>query len=143
MSYVRLLVHTVWGVKDHRPLLKKEKKNIVFTHIREHAREKNLFILEIGGGDDHVHCLISLNAEVALSKAVQLMKGESAFWVNQQKFFPEKFEWANEYFGISVSPSKVQDVRNYIKRQEEHHRKKTFEEEYQGFLKAVGLDRQG
>lgn len=143
MSHARILIHTVWGVKNHQPLLKKEKKDTLFAHIQENAQQKGLFILEIGSGDNHVHCLLSLNADMSLSKAVQLIKGESAFWANQQKLFSGKFEWAKEYFGVSVSPSKVQEVRGYIKKQEEHHRKKTFEEEFQDFLKAVGLDKQG
>lgn len=143
MSHVRILIHAVWGVKNHQSLLKKEKKEILFAHIQENAQQKGLFILQIGGGDDHVHCLLSLNADMSLSKVVQLIKGESAFWANQQKLFSGKFEWAKEYFGISVSPSMVQEVRAYIKKQEEHHRTKTFEQEYQEFLKAVGLDRQG
>jgi len=143
MSHVRILIHAVWGVKYHRPLLKKDKKEILFAHIQENAQQKGLFILEIGGGDDHVHCLLGLNADMSLSKAIQLIKGESAFWANQQKLFSEKFEWAVEYFGVSVSPSKVKEVRSYIKRQEEHHLKQTFEEKYQEFLKAAGLDMQG
>ncbi len=143
MPHVRILIHAVWGVKNHRPLLKKDKKEILFAHIQENAQQKGLFILEIGGWDDHVHCLLSLNADMSLSKVIQLVKGESAFWANQEKLFSGKFEWANEYFGVSVSPSKVQEVRGYIKKQEEHHRKKTFEGEYQEFLKAVGIERQG
>jgi putative transposase len=68
-----------------------------------------------------------------------LIKGESSFWVNKEKLTREKFEWQDEYIALSVSESGVENVRKYIYNQEEHHRKKTFGEEYQEFLRIHGL----
>lgn len=65
---------------------------------------------------------------------MQLIKGESSFWINKNKLTKEKFEWQDEYFAVSVSESILEKVRDYIKNQEEHHRIKTFQEEYDDFV---------
>jgi REP element-mobilizing transposase RayT len=66
---------------------------------------------------------------------MQLIKGESSHWVNKNKLLSSAFEWADEYFAVSVSESVVDKVREYVKNQEEHHRKKTFTEEWNEFMK--------
>lgn len=88
--------------------------------------------------DDHIHLLVSLNAEDTISKVVMLLKGESSHWVNQNKLIPNKFEWQDEYIAISVSESIVENVRKYISSQEEHHKKKSFTDEYEEFMKKFG-----
>ena len=65
---------------------------------------------------------------------MNLIKGESSFWINKNKITKTKFEWADEYFAVSVSESQINKVRNYIKNQEEHHKSKTLEKEYQEFI---------
>ena len=77
-----------------------------------------------------------------MSKVVQLIKGESAFWINQNKMTDSKFEWQNDYFAISVSDSVIDKVRNYIARQEEHHKFKSFQEEYDEFINKVSIAKQ-
>ncbi len=85
---------------------------------------------------DHIHLLVSLGAEQTIAKTAMLIKGESSFWVNRQKLIHGKFEWQDEYIALSVSYSAADKVRNYISNQEEHHKKKTFSDEYESFLKA-------
>jgi len=70
---------------------------------------------------------------------MQLIKGESSFWINKNKVTKHYFEWADEYFAVSVSESHINRVREYIKNQEEHHRKKTWEEEYNEFIEKYGF----
>jgi REP element-mobilizing transposase RayT len=70
-----------------------------------------------------------------------LIKGESSFWINKNKLTIEKFEWQDEYFAVSVSESMLDKVRDYIKNQEEHHRKKTFQEEYDEFISKYGFEK--
>jgi putative transposase len=67
------------------------------------------------------------------------MKGESSYWINKYKLTPEKFEWQDEYFAVSVSEKDVNKVREYIKNQEEHHCKTTFAQEYDLFMKKYGF----
>ncbi|MBI3510545.1 MAG: IS200/IS605 family transposase [Bacteroidetes bacterium] len=143
MAYVKVWIHAVWGTKNRYPFLTKEIRAEVINHVRENARTKNIFISRINGYHDHMHCLFSLNADVPISKVMQLIKGESAAWINKNKITREKFEWADDYFAISVSESVVETVKNYIDGQEEHHRKKTFAEEYDQFMKAYQFPVQG
>lgn len=84
--------------------------------------------------EEHIHVLISLGASQSVSKVAQLIKGESSHWVNSEALLRGRFEWQDEYIAISVSESDVQKVRNYILNQEEHHRRKTFMEEYSDFM---------
>ncbi len=139
MSYVKNWLHCVWGTKNRTPFLIEEIKFLILEHIKANAKEKDIYIDTLNGLSDHLHCLISLNPDIALSMAIQLIKGESSFWINRSRLTKSKFEWAVEYFAVSVSESHLPGVRNYIRTQEEHHRKKTWEEEYNEFLTEYGF----
>lgn len=103
---------------------------------------KGIHVDTLNGHLDHVHCLFELNPEVTLSKSLQLMKGEASFWANKEKLFAQKLDWADDYFAASVSESVLPQVRHYIKTQEEHHQKLTFMQEYEMFIKKLGLWKQ-
>lgn len=143
MSYVKVMIHAVWGTKNREHLITKDVRPVLLTHIRENAKLKGIFIDTINSQPDHVHCLFGLNADMALSKALNLIKGESSFWMNKQKLINYKFEWADDYFAASVSDSQVEKVRQYIVNQGEHHRKISFTEEYNKFLVSYGYNIQG
>jgi len=134
MSYVKIWVHAVWGTKKHYPYLTEPIRVKVFKHIRENAQKHSIHINFINGIEDHVHCLLLLNADLSISKTVNLIKGESSHWINQEKITAERFEWADEYFAGSVSDSRVKFVRDYIRNQQIHHQKTSFEDEYQKFI---------
>jgi REP element-mobilizing transposase RayT len=134
MAYVKNWLHCVWGTKSRTPFLTAEKKLQIINHIKTNAKSKTIYIDCINGHLDHVHCLISLNPDQSLSKVIQLIKGESSFWINKNGIINSKFEWADEYFGISVGESELHRVREYIRNQEEHHRLRTWEEEYNEFI---------
>ncbi len=140
MSFIKVYVHFVWSTKNRVPFLTDNIRKEVFNHIRENARNKNIFIDFINGYTDHVHCLISLNDDLSIGKIAQLIKGESSFWINKNKLTSAKFEWQDEYLAIGVGDDKIQTVRNYIAKQEEHHKKITFQEEYEEFIKEYGFD---
>ena len=143
MSYVRVWIHAVWGTKSRQPFLSKEIRRIVFEHIRENAKKKEIYIDTLNGVADHVHCLLGLNADTSIAKTIQLVKGESTYWINKEKITPNRFEWANEYYAVSVSESALDKVRAYIENQEEHHRKVTFADEVAEFLKEYNLEHHG
>ncbi len=134
MSFVKIWIHLVWATKNRVPLLEENIRADVFAHIADNAKSKHIYLNAIGGYHDHIHCLVSLGTEQTISKIVQLIKGESSHWINKQPLISTKFEWQNEYFAVSVSESVVDKVKNYILNQEIHHKKKTFEEEYQEFM---------
>lgn len=98
----------------------------VWNHIRENAKEKGIYIDYISGYSDHCHCIISLGVDQNIQKIIQLLKGESSYWINKLNLTKEKFEWQNEYFAVSVSESLIDKVRYYVKNQENHHKKKLF-----------------
>lgn len=127
------------GHKKPFPFFKKEIRPVVFEHIKQNALSKKIFIDTMNGVEDHVHVLLGLNADMSIAKTIQLIKGESSFWINKQKMTPASFEWADEYYSVSVSESMLQKVKDYINNQEEHHRKKSFQEECDEFLKHYSL----
>ena len=142
MPFVKVYIHCVWSTKNRIPYLDSiELRQKVWQHIRENANQKGIFIDFINGYSDHCHCLISLGVNQNIQKVLQLIKGESSFWINKNELTKEKFEWQDEYFVVSVSESIVDKVRDYIKNQETHHTKKTFQEEYDEFILRYGFKR--
>lgn len=93
MAYVRIWVHAVWGTKDREPILGKENRYTPFDHIRENAKIKNIYLDFINGYTDHVHTLISLDAEQSIAKVMQLLKGEASYWANKNNIFKHKLDW--------------------------------------------------
>jgi REP element-mobilizing transposase RayT len=140
MGYVKIWVHLVWTTKNREPILTKEIRREIFSHIRENAEKKDIYIDFINGHLEHVHCLISLGPGQNIDKVLMLLKGESSYWINKNKIFGRKFEWQDEYFAVSVSESSINRVRNYIREQENHHKKKSFNEEYQEFMRKYKFD---
>jgi hypothetical protein len=83
MPYVRVWIHLVWSTKNREPMLRSNIRGKVFQHIRENAKERNIHIDCINGIADHVHALVLLSADRALSKMLQLIKGEASYWINE------------------------------------------------------------
>jgi len=124
MAFIKVYIHFIWSTKNREPFLDSpELRKKVWEHIKENAKEKGIFIDKINGYQEHCHCLISLGIEQTMSKIIQLIKGESSYWINKHKLCKQKFESQDEYFAVSVSESMVDKVRGYIKNQEEHHKK--------------------
>ena len=141
MPYVKNWLHCVWGTKNRAQFLLGDTKFKVIDHIRTNAKAKGVYIDFINGYTEHIHCLLSLSHDQSLSKVMQLIKGESSFWINKNSLMGHKFEWAEEYFAVSVSESHLPRVREYIKNQEEHHRKMSWEDEYDELMKTYGFDK--
>ena len=139
MSYITVFVHYVWTTKNRILYLNDSTRPKVIEHIKENAKAKNIYIDSINGHKEHIHCLISMGPDKSLEEIAQLLKGESSFWINQNKLTSKKFGWQNEYWVAGVGKSELKRVRNYIKTQEEHHKKVSFEEELEEFLKEFGL----
>jgi REP element-mobilizing transposase RayT len=139
MPYIRIWIHLIWATKNRERIITKELTTKLLNHIRENAKSKNIFLDFINCVEDHIHVILSLGNEQTISKVVQLLKGESSNCVNKDKLVPGHFEWQDEYIAVSVSESQINKVRDYIKNQEEHHRKKSFAEEYKEFIKKFGF----
>ena len=142
MAFVKVYIHFVWSTKNRQPYLNSpELRKTVWEHIRENGKQKGIFIDTIGGYQEHCHCLISLEFDQTIRKIMQLLKGESSFWINKNKLVKYKFQWQDEYFAVSVSPSMVEKVRAYIRRQEQHHKNQNFTEELDEYREKNGFQR--
>ena len=97
-------------------------------------------VLAVGGIEDHLHILLSLPATIDVAKAAQLIKGGSSKWLNDKYFKQREFAWQEGYGAFGVNRSSIAAVRRYIQNQEEHHRTKTFQEEYLEFLKMNEIE---
>jgi putative transposase len=135
MSYVSSYFHCVFSTKERRPLITPALRERLRPFLGGIARENKMKALEIGGVEDHVHILLSLPSIMPISKALQLIKGGSSKWVHET--FPEHrlFAWQEKYGAFSASVSQLDAIIRYIKNQEEHHRKVTFQEEFLALLK--------
>ena len=140
MSYVSAYFHCVFSTKERRPQIKPELRDRLWPFLGGIARQNKMKAVEIGGMEDHVHLLLSLPTTLAISKAMQLIKGGSSKWVHET--FPEQrqFAWQEEYGAFSVSVSQLDKTIAYIRNQPEHHRKTTFQEEFLMLLKKHGIE---
>ena len=138
MSFIQLYIHCVWGTKYREPVLEPGGRGLLLAHIRETAQAKKIGIDVINGYYDHIHCLLSLPPVENLSKALQLLKGESAHWANRNAIFPRPLVWAKGYYAASIDLKSLSAVRSYILTQEEHHGQHFFMEN-QHFRDTVQL----
>src|SRR5687767_10767143 len=141
MPWIKVWLHFVWSTKCRFPYLQDEIRNGVFDHIRQNARAKRIHIDFINGYIEHVHCLISLGADQTIEKLMQLIKGESSFWINKNGLTKTRFEWQDEYFVASVSEANLGQVRRYIAKQEEHHSRISFAQEFDDMLLRAGFQK--
>ena len=142
MSFIKVYIHFVWSTKNRIPFLDSvELRQTLWQHIKINAKQKGIFTDFVNGYTDHCHCLVSLGVDQTIQKLMQLIKGESSFWINKEKLTKQKFEWQDEYFADSVSESVLEKTRNYIKNQEEHHKTKTFQQEYDEFISKYGFQK--
>lgn len=139
MSWTRIWVHMVFSTKEREPFLSpKETRDLIINHIKYNAKEKEIWLEEINGYLDHLHCLIFLGRDQSISKIAQLIKGESSNWINKNQVTKNKFTWQDDYWAVSVSESHLANVKKYICEQEEHHNLKKFTEEVDYLIKKNG-----
>ncbi|MBC8312521.1 MAG: IS200/IS605 family transposase [Candidatus Marinimicrobia bacterium] len=139
-SLVQIWIHSVFSTKDRFPLLKDSFRNEVFNHISQSLEEKNCSVKIVDGMPDHVHLLFSLPPQYSISQIIKLIKGESSHWINQMDFLNVKFAWQVGYGAFSVSESQVKVVKKYIENQEQHHKKMSFQEEYDRFIRLYNIE---
>ena len=135
MSYVSSYFHCVFSTKERHPMIPPELRDRLWPFLGGIARQNQMKAIEVGGMPDHVHLLLSLRSTLSIAKALQLIKGGSSKWVHET--FPKHrlFGWQVKYGAFSVSASQLDKIIQYIKNQEEHHRKMTFQEEFLALLK--------
>ena len=135
MSFISSYFHCVFSTKERRPLIDPALRERLWPFLGGIARQNQMSAIEIGGVADHIHMLLSLPSTMAISKAMQLIKGGSSKWIHETFPAQRTFAWQEEYGAFSVSQSQLDKTVAYIKRQEMHHRKMTFQEEFLVLLK--------
>ncbi len=135
MSYVCSYYHCVFGTKERRPLISPALPERLWPFLGGIARQHQMKAIEIGGMPDHVHILLSLPSTLSIAKALQLIKGGSSKWVHDTFPAHRLFRWQIKYGAFGVSVSLLDKTIQYIKRQEDHHRKMTFQEEFLTLLR--------
>jgi putative transposase len=136
-TYSDNLVHVVFSTAERRRF-GLEKMARLHAYLGGIAKENGVHVVAIGGTEDHVHLLLELATTMAVAKAVQLMKGGSSKWFSEE--YPGTgFTWQEGFSVFSVSRSQVERVVAYIAGQAEHHRKRSFEEEFKAMLKQHGI----
>jgi putative transposase len=133
-TYASNYVHCVFSTKQRSSLIPRERQSDLYGYMAGIAKSEGFGLLEVGGTANHVHLLILLPATYPLAQAVRKIKGGSSRWMGTE------FAWQEGYGAFSVSPSQVSVVRQYIRSQEEHHGKRSFEEEFVSLLRHCGLE---
>lgn len=133
-TYTQIHIQAVFSVQDRSCLIKKFWKDELYQYITGIIQNYGHKILAINGMPDHIHVFFGMRPTQSLSDLMQNVKGSSSQWINEEKFIVGRFSWQEGYGAFSYSKSHVNPVIEYIKRQEIHHHKKTFVEEYLEFL---------
>jgi REP element-mobilizing transposase RayT len=135
-----LLVHLIFSTKDRAQVLDGEVRPALHAYLATVARGMDCECYRVGGVADHVHLAIRLDRTVTTAKLVEELKTSSSKWLKTQSPDLSNFAWQRGYGAFSVGPSDLDALRRYIDQQEEHHRTKTFQEEYRRFLAKYGID---
>jgi putative transposase len=114
MPYTKIIVHSVWTTYRRKPFLVPEIKNEVIQHMKDNALLKGIHINALNGWSEHMHCLLSLGSKQNIAEVMQLIKGESSFWINKNKLARDRFGWQDEYYAVSVGEAQVEKVKAYI-----------------------------
>ena len=139
-TYSQLYIHIVFAVKGRQNLISKNKKNEIYKYITGIITHQKQKLIAINGMPDHIHILVGIKPNISISDLVRDIKSSSSKFINEQKWINGKFEWQTGFGAFSYGHSQLTSVIKYIENQEEHHKTKTFKEEYITFLKLFNID---
>ena len=138
-TFTNIVIHALFSTKHRQPYLDAELRTEIFPYMGGIIAKLNGQPLLINGPSDHVHLLFVQPAALGLSEVMEKVKANSSRWVNQRWPQRARFAWQTGYTAFSVSQSQVEAVKTYIRNQEQHHRKRSFQEELVAFLKQHGI----
>lgn len=139
-TYTQIHIQAVFAVQNRQSLIKNEWKDDLYKYMTGIIQNSGHKLLQINGMPDHIHILFGMRPVQALSDLMKHVKQDSSRWINQNKLVSRKFSWQEGYGAFSYSKSQLPRVIKYIQNQQEHHRKKTFMEEYIGLLKIHDVE---
>ncbi len=138
-TYSNILLHYIFSTHGREKILSPEIRQRLWPYMAGIALENKMKAIAVGGTADHAHLLLSLPTTMASAKAIQLIKAGSSKWISETLPGFRNFQWQVGYGVFSVDGTQMQAILEYIRNQEEHHRLRTFQEEYVGFLKEYGI----
>ena len=138
-SYNKIWIHAIYGTKDRQPLIDASIEQKVYEQKKIELNSIGCPVRIINGMPDHVHLLFQQNPKMAIIDILKQVKGGSSYWLNNQNLIEQKFGWQTGYAAYSVSESQLDVIHNYILNQKEHHKKRTFTQEYERFIELHGL----
>ena len=139
-SLSSILIHLIFSTKNREPSLSPEIDAELYPYIASIFKAMKSPALIIDGASDHLHTLFSLSRVVTIADLVEGVKTESSKWIKTKGQEFRNFHWQNGYGAFSISQSEVATVKRYIRRQKEHHRRVTFQDEYRRFLAAYEVE---
>jgi len=139
-TYTSLHYHVIFSTKNRERWIVPEIEQRVWGYIGGIARAHRLTALQVGGIEDHIHALVTAPPTIAPFQIAQFLKGDSSKWIHEEFSALRNFGWQDGYGAFTVSKSNIPAVIQYIQNQREHHRKKTFQEEYLEFLHANNIE---
>jgi putative transposase len=139
-THTNLLYHIVFSTKNREPVITAPIRADLDKYIGGIIRGEEGTLLEIGGMPDHVHLVIRLKSIHSLATMVKIIKSKSSKWLNTQPKRPGRFEWQRGYAAFTVSASQLEKLRTYVRNQEQHHRRTTFQQEFRALLDKHGLE---
>lgn len=139
-TYTQIHIQAVFAVQNRICIIQNSWKDELYKYITGIIQKNNHKLLAINGMPDHIHILFGFRPTQSLSDLMQDIKGDSSKWINAKNFVRGSFSWQEGYGGFSYSKSQLPSIISYIHNQEEHHKKKTFMEEYKKFLEEFGIE---
>ena len=139
-TFTQIHIHTVFAVQNRLSLISKSWEDRLYKYITGILQNQNHKLITINGMPDHIHILFGMRPTQSLSNLMQDIKGDSSRWINKNQLVKGKFAWQEGYGAFSYSKSQLSSVANYIENQEEHHKKKTFIEEYKRILDDFNIE---
>jgi REP element-mobilizing transposase RayT len=138
-TYLTCLIHVVFSTRNRRPLIAEGWRDRLHAMLGGIARDRGFPTVTVGGVEDHVHALISLPATLTLADAMRTLKATSSSWVNSTFFPDRRFAWQEGYGAFSIGLSARDATVAYIRGQVEHHRERSFQDEFRDFLTRHGI----
>lgn len=138
-TFSQIYIQIVFSVKGRHNLIQKKWQEELYKYICGIVSGKQQKVFAIGGVGDHIHILVSLKPNISISDLVKEIKINSSKWINEKRFVYGKFQWQEGFGAFSYSHSQLDNVIEYINNQEQHHKKKTFKDEYIELLKKFNI----
>lgn len=139
-TYTQIYIQIVFAVKGRQNLISKENREELHKFITGIVSNRNQKLFAVFAMPDHVHILVSMSPVISISDLVRDIKAGSSKFINEKRWMNGKFNWQEGYGAFSYSKSSVDSVVKYILNQEEHHKTKTFQEEYFDFLQKFEIE---